>query len=532
MPTLKELLEKGESFKYGTDYRKVESDKDTLLEFETQGIRPKFTIRQPLLYGTQTLRITRRSTNILDDMKENRNNQGGEGGLLTNFISDAKDTLNDFASTLGIPTLQIPTRVSDELKESPQSTEKLLETLAEIRKSGEGKLLGQFLKQNAQGTPKQIGRQAIGGGLSLAKSELRNAVFGVGGEPNLSPTAEDTINSKNYLGRTNYSNLKLYSKTIEKRGLGVFDGDGGGLYTVLDTIQDRPSLYNDFLNSKNNDTSYANPQSKQVEPNFPSFPEFSPNLITQNIPAKIDKTYTKSNSKIQEVRIDKDKIGKFRTKSDFVNLYGVWDGDGDGNPTEQIVDNKTIDDLDFVPLRFLSVAKNKGVSFKATVNGISENFSPAWEGSNFLGNPYTFYTYQTMDRDLTFSFSVYALSSEEHKSNWEKLDFLTSLVYPQNTNINDVYVTPPLVKVTMGNMYKNKLGFIESLSYTIDDNTPWEIGYTLQENGTVSESGDMKNYKLPRIINVAVSYQIIETSSDVVGKKLYPYGTSMIYGQK
>jgi hypothetical protein len=105
------------------------------------------------------------------------------------------------------------------------------------------------------------------------------------------------------------------------------------------------------------------------------------------------------------------------------------------------------------------------------------------------------------------------------------------LVYPQNTT-NDVYVTPPLLKLTLGNMYKNKLGFMESLSYTIDDNTPWEIGYNVGRDGSISETGDLKDYKLPTIINVTISYQIIETSNDVVGKKLYPYGTSMIYGNQ
>ena len=528
MPTLKELLEKGESFKYGTDYRKVEADKDTLVEFETQGIRPKFTIRQPLLYGTQTLRITRRSTNILDDMKESRNNQGGSLGLLGGFIGKAKETLGNLASKIGIPEAKIPTRVVDELGGTGNTSE-IPETLAKIRKDGEGSLVGKFLKQNAQGTPNQLGRQAIGGAISAAKEAARNAIFGVGGEPNLSPSAEDSINLKPTLyGETTYSNLKLYSKEVNKERY----REGYGLQFNLRAMQLGSGLTKDFISSKQqyNTNNYANPQSEQVESPFPNFPEFSISSLTQNIPGKRDKTYTKD-STASNFRIDKDTIGKFNTTSDKVNLYGIWEGDSEGNPTEQIVDNKTIDELDFLPLRFYSVAKKQGVSFKATVNGISENFSPSWEGSNFIGNPYTFYTYQTMDRDLTFSFSVYALSAEEHKKNWEKLDFLTSLVYPQNTT-NDVYVTPPLLKVTMGNMYKNKLGFIESLSYTIDDSTPWEIGYNVGRDGSITETGDLKNYKLPTIINVAVSYQIIETSSDVVGKKLYPYGTSMIYGEK
>jgi hypothetical protein len=461
-------------------------------------------------------------------MKESRNNQGGSLGLLGGVIGKAKETLGDLASKLelGIPEAQIPTRVVDEL-EGRGNTSEIPETLAKIRKDGQGSLVGKFLKQNAQGTPNQLGRQAIGGALSLAKEKARDAIFGVGGEPDLSPSANDTINNRPFGVDERWHNLNIYSKNIKPS-----KDQEKGLKVILNGMIEGESDYSSFLFDKfTYDTNnYANPESEQVEPSFPSFPEFSVSSLTQNIPGKRDKTYLKD-SPASLFRIDKSEIGKFNTTSDKVNLYGVWEGDVEGNPTEQIVDNKTIDDLDFIPLRFYSVAKKQGVSFKATVSGITETFSPSWESSNFIGNPYSFYTYQSINRKIDFSFSVYSLSSREHKKNWEKLDFFSSLVYPQNTT-NDVYVTPPILKLTLGNMYKNKLGFFESLSYTIDDNTPWEIGLGATKTGNritnIDPLSDLKNYKLPTIINVTVSYQIIETSNDVVGKNLYAYGPSFV----
>jgi hypothetical protein len=50
-------------------------------------------------------------------------------------------------------------------------------------------------------------------------------------------------------------------------------------------------------------------------------------------------------------------------------------------------------------------------------------------------------------------------------------------------------------------MYNAKEGFIESLSYTIDDNTPWEIGL----------DADTKNWKLPKIIDVNITIKMVET---------------------
>jgi hypothetical protein len=529
MPTLKELLEKGESFKYGTDYRKVEAEKQSLSDFEDNGLRvnfgqrfgdlPNFGNLTERLYGTETLRITKQSTALVDDM---RAATGGNQGLLGGIIGSVTKEINNFAAGLGIPVLQIPTRVSDDnrLSLAIKRGDNVMVALSRIKRKQEGNILGKFLQQTAEGTPSQVGRRAIGSARNIAKNAAKNLLFG-NGQPGENPIVNNTLSLSGESIKYGSDYRKKYSYQLRRSGDSEL-----GIYTILDDIQNEEPGIDDFV-------LFRQVQDQTQRPNldnFPKFPKFSVDSITQNIPGKRDKTNRYTDSNVVDLRIDKSQIGKFKTTSDAVNLYGIWEGDSEGNPTEQIVDNKTIDELDFIPLRFYSVGKQKGVSFKATVNGITENFAPSWEASNFIGNPYSFYTYQTIARDLTFSFSIYALSGNEHKKNWEKIDFLSSLVYPQNTT-NDVYVTPPLLKMTMGNMYKNKLGFFESLSYTIDDNTPWEIGYQFNDQGRLVDNGDLKDYKLPTIINVSVTYKIIETSSDVVGKKLYPYGTGMIYGQ-
>jgi hypothetical protein len=525
MPTLKELLEQGE-FKYGTDYRDIQVEKQSVSDFEQNGLRPNRLNLQANIYGAETLRITRQSTAILDDM---RADTGGNQGLLGGILSQGTKIVNNFASKLGFPVLQIPTRVSDDnrLERAIRGVgnDSIPEALAKIKQSGEGNILGKFLKQTAQGTPDQLGRRAIGGALNIAKNAAKTLLFG-NGQPGENPIANNTLSLSGESIRYGSDYRKKYSYQIRRSGDSEL-----GLYTILDNIQNEDPSIEEFVLFKQvqDITQKANPQNTDE---FPSFPKFSVDSITQNIPGKRDKTntYLDKDNPIYNFRIDKDTIGKFNTTYDTLTSSGsIWDSP-DGTPPE-FADGSTYDDLDFIPLRFYSVGKKKGVSFKATVSGITETFSPSWESSNFIGNPYSFYTYQTINRKIDFSFSIYSLSGEEHKKNWEKVDFFSSLVYPQNTT-NDVYVTPPLLKLTLGNMYKNKLGFMESLSYTIDDNTPWEIGYNVGRDGSISETGDLKDYKLPTIINVTISYQIIETSNDVVGKKLYPYGTSMIYGNQ
>ena len=65
---------------------------------------------------------------------------------------------------------------------------------------------------------------------------------------------------------------------------------------------------------------------------------------------------------------------------------------------------------------------------------------------------------------------------QELVNNWEKLKFLTYLCYPTGYEGGMGYVIPPFIKFTLGNMYDNKDGFIESLSYTVPDTSTWETG--------------------------------------------------------
>jgi hypothetical protein len=68
-------------------------------------------------------------------------------------------------------------------------------------------------------------------------------------------------------------------------------------------------------------------------------------------------------------------------------------------------------------------------------------------------------------------------------------------------------------------MYQKKAGFIESLSYTFDDNTPWNITDSEiklgrdtvgNPNGSDGTTIDMKGYRLPTIADVAVTIKFIE----------------------
>jgi hypothetical protein len=197
--------------------------------------------------------------------------------------------------------------------------------------------------------------------------------------------------------------------------------------------------------------------------------------------------------------------------------------------------NLPLDSFDFIALKFYSTYQNKTVQFRCTVSELSETFTPNWESNKFIGNPFNFYTYQGVERSLTFSFKVYSLNLYEHINAWERLNFLAKLTYPQDYKGATGAVAPPLLKFTLGNMYDRKDAFIETLAFNVDANTPWEIGMNSQlSNGQITKiqnggyasvidtSVTSENFKLPMIINVEVTLKFVE-SRGTTSKEIYGY---------
>lgn len=172
--------------------------------------------------------------------------------------------------------------------------------------------------------------------------------------------------------------------------------------------------------------------------------------------------------------------------------------------------NKSFDSTgvfnDFINFKIQSVADSNTVQFRATITGLSETLSPSWDSSKFVGGVFNYYTYSGIERSVSFNFKVFSMDEDEHKMAWKKLNFLTSLTYP--ISYSDAgYITPPFVKLTLGDMYKSKEAFIESLTYTIDDNSPWEI--------------ETKDGKLPTVIDVAIGFKFVESRKTSSGRSFY-----------
>ena len=214
MPTILELFQNNQTLS-----NQVKSDKRTLVDTELKGIRVKslVDVNNPLIYGNQATRIALRSTPVLDTIKENTSGTL-DGGLIGSQITKARNFVND---KLGIPSAQIPTKVSDKVIELRASDDdkKTSQDPVDIDFMGKnGTGLGKFLKQTGGGNPTTIGKQAIGGAVSFAKDKIRETLFGssTSGEATGRFPGKDkvtfTSNDVKYSDRVDIENLKKNTK--------------------------------------------------------------------------------------------------------------------------------------------------------------------------------------------------------------------------------------------------------------------------------------------------------------------------------
>jgi hypothetical protein len=146
--------------------------------------------------------------------------------------------------------------------------------------------------------------------------------------------------------------------------------------------------------------------------------------------------------------------------------------------------------------------KTTALVFRAFLSGISDNHSAEYNSFRYLGRGENFRTYQGFDRTVNFSFKIFAQSRSELKPMYEKLNNLTSQVYPDYSPTTSV-MRAPIIKLTIGDYLYRTPGVLESINITIEDDAAWEIN---RENEAYS---GRKVAELPQYLNVAITFKPI-----------------------
>jgi uncharacterized membrane protein YgcG len=93
-----------------------------------------------------------------------------------------------------------------------------------------------------------------------------------------------------------------------------------------------------------------------------------------------------------------------------------------------------------------------------------------------IGSPFNFYNYTGVERKVTFNLKAYAMSQIELMMMWRKIEFLAQFNYPGGYTDGGIVLTN-LMKFTFGDLYHNRVCFLDSLTYSIEDSENlWDLG--------------------------------------------------------
>ena len=171
-------------------------------------------------------------------------------------------------------------------------------------------------------------------------------------------------------------------------------------------------------------------------------------------------------------------------------------------------------------VRFKDLRDNNFIYFRGYVTGITENLSPSWNPVDYVGRSEPVYMYQKAERDISFNLKVYPNNQEQFNAMYLKMEKLTSLVYPEYLDDSSISgmqrMKPPFTELYMahiGDRKKGQFGYIKSLSYTVNESGDWDA-----------------NQALPRLFDIAVSYQILSKKPPSMNQGSMDNGLKTFYG--
>jgi hypothetical protein len=123
---------------------------------------------------------------------------------------------------------------------------------------------------------------------------------------------------------------------------------------------------------------------------------------------------------------------------------------------------------------------DKTIILHASFASINDDLSVASQPVDYFGRTEDVPSYHKTSRTLTVPLVLYAQTPRELALMYRKIDFLKSLAYPIMKD-NFRQVQNPLIRISIGSVFKKVFGFLNSINMAPDSEVSWEI-----ENGWAS----------------------------------------------
>jgi len=140
--------------------------------------------------------------------------------------------------------------------------------------------------------------------------------------------------------------------------------------------------------------------------------------------------------------------------------------------------------------------------FRAYINGFTDNYAATWNDIQYVGRGNVFKNYSGYTRDIQMGFTVMATSKAELIPMFTKLNFLASSLAPDYNEAG--FMRGNMVRMTVGGYLYEVPGVLTTLTYTIPDETTWEIAIDTEGNS------DSSVKELPHRIEVSLGFTPVE----------------------
>ena len=189
---------------------------------------------------------------------------------------------------------------------------------------------------------------------------------------------------------------------------------------------------------------------------------------------------------------------------------------------------------DQIALYFYDVVNEKYIPFRAAIKGLSETDTANWEEMQFIGRADKVHSYGGFNRNLSFGLSICINSIAELAPTWQRINYLTTLVKPANytvakftdaglnRSVTNRFMIPPMIMLTLGDMYKDQPVLLQSIAVTVPDDATWET----QNQFNTKEWEYMSSYikapgvlygQLPKQVEISLGFALLEKERAIVG---------------
>ena len=147
--------------------------------------------------------------------------------------------------------------------------------------------------------------------------------------------------------------------------------------------------------------------------------------------------------------------------------------------------------------------KSTYIHFRSFINSFDDAYTADWGETQYVGRGDKFYNYKGFNRSISMGWTTYAQSREELIPMYKKLNYLASSLAPDYSSGG--FMRGNLARLTVGGYLYNQLGIIKSITYTIPQESTWEVAIDDFGNSTDSldaAGGNTQVRELAHMINV------------------------------